>query len=271
LTGSFLDTTVVVHIADRTEPDKTKRGEAFVKANQPAETPYYALRELLDGHLHYLCDAHNAIQAAENIGEALVALLNRSPAEGRKKEAKLKAFASALRETYIDNPAGERGEQKREMLEALALRINSLWRRAHNLRNVNLVQHLGCFNEGKITFGIAGELRGPNDSFGCIKSQRCAAAAYLYDNKSDLIKMIEALHPSKLDSMSAQKNENIKRRKALKELLDKGPNNFNKGRCRALGDAYFAAMCSLGSVVVSSNTVDYIPLCEALQKKVIEP
>lgn len=270
MTGSFLDTTVVIHIADKVEPSKTK-GEAFVNANQPAESPYYALRELLAGHIQILCDSHNAILAAENPGEAMLALLRRSPAEGRKKEARLQALATSLNDTFATNPLGERGSQKREMLQALSLRINGLWRRAHKLTNVKLVQSLGCFNDGKIAYGAAGELRGPNDSFNCIKSERCAAAAYLYDNKSDLIKMIDALHPSKLDPLVAAKNENSQRRKALKELLEKGPKEFGKGRCRALGDAYFAAMCPPGSVVVTSNTVDHQPLCLALSKRVVEP
>ena len=45
MNGSFLDTTVVIHIAERIEPGGTK-GEAYIRTNQPAETPYYALREL---------------------------------------------------------------------------------------------------------------------------------------------------------------------------------------------------------------------------------
>lgn len=270
MTGSFLDTTIVIHIADPENPNKA-RGEAFAASNQPAESPYYALRELLDGHIHYLCDAHNAILAADNIAEALQALLNRSPAEGRKKGAKLQAFAAALTNAFTNNPAGNRGDQKREMLADLALRVNIMWRRAHRIKNVNLVQHLSCFNDGKITYGAAGELRGPSDSFGCIKSQRCATAAYLYDNKSDLTKMIDALHPRNLGDAVAGKNENAQRRKALKELLDHGPKDFHKGRCRALGDAYFAAMCPASSVVLTSNTVDFMPLCKALSKDVIEP
>lgn len=269
MTGSFLDTTIVVHIADGVEPSKTK-GEAFINTNQPAESPYYALRELLAGHIQILCDAHNVILAAENPAEALCALLRRSPAEGRKKEAKLQAFATSLSDTFA-NPSGTRSDQKREMLQSLALRTNGLWRRAHRLTNVKLVQSLCCFNDGKISYGAAGELRGPNDSFNCIKSERCAAAAYLYDNKGDLTKMIDALHPSKLDPSVATKNENSQRRKALKELLDKGPKSFDKGRCRALGDAYFAAMCPASSVVLTSNTVDHQPLCLALGKKAVEP
>lgn len=270
MTGSFLDTTVVVHIAENVEPHKTK-GEAFVQANRPAESPYYALRELLEGHVQNLCVTHNVLQAAENPAEALIALLRRSPAEGRKKEAKLQAIAISFYTAFANNPSGARSDIKREILQDLALRINNLWRRARKLKNVNFVQSLGCFNDGKIKYGTAGELRGPNDAFGCIKTERCAAAAYLYDNKSDLTKMIHALHPNNLDPTVANKNENQQRRKALKELLANGSNKFHKNRCRALGDAYFAAMCPAGSVVVTSNTKDHIPLCLALNKQAVEP
>ena len=58
MTGSFLDTTVVIHIAEGVKPHSSK-GEAFISANLPAETPYYALRELLAGRVRILCDTHN--------------------------------------------------------------------------------------------------------------------------------------------------------------------------------------------------------------------
>jgi hypothetical protein len=134
-----------------------------------------------------------------------------------------------------------------------------------------MVQSLECFNEGKIDYGPAGELRGPADSFNCVSVQRCAAAAYMFDNKSDLKKMIAALHPGGLDPRIANKNETGQRRKALKELESRGPASFDKRRCRALGDAYFAAMCPAASIVVTTNMQDYVPLCAALGKQAQEP
>ncbi len=142
MAGSFLDTTVIMDIADKIVPGKA-RAEAYITANRPAEAPYYALKELLAGHVQILCDSHNL---------------------------------------------------KRELLQSLALRVTGLWRRAHNLNGVGMVQFLGCFNDGKISYGLSGESRGPRDSCNCIKPERCAAAAYLYDNKNYLKKMIDALH-----------------------------------------------------------------------------
>ena len=269
MAGSFLDTTIVVDLVDGKEPRK-KLAEAHIASHPPAEVSYYALRELLSGHLQYLCQTHNVLLASGNAAEAMLALLNRSPAEGRKREARLRALASEMDRVFATNPAGQRQTTKREVLEALALRAAKIWRNAHRIGTAKLTQHLGCFNDGNITFGASGELKGPRDSFNCVKSERCAAAAYLYDNKADIQKMIDALHPLELGSQ-AGKNENQQRRKALKELLSKGPTVFDKRRCRALGDAYFAAMSPPGFSVVTTNISDFLPLCRALAKVAVSP
>ncbi len=270
MSGSFLDTTIVINIASKVEPGKTK-GEGYIKANQPAEAPYYALRELLAGYIQNLCNVHNIVLASENIAEAVLALSKISSLAGRKKDTQIQSFSAELIEVFRENPTGSRNDVKREMLQGLMLKTVGCWRRANAIMSVNNVQPLSCFTQGKIDIDSAGALRGPNNSFNCIKSERCAAAAYLYDNQNDLQKLIDALHPNNLPPSVANKNENQQRRKALMELKTKGPKEFSKGRCRALGDAYFAAMCPSDSVVVTSNIKDFEPLCLALSKEVVEP
>ncbi|NMF99691.1 hypothetical protein GPA27_20135 [Aromatoleum toluolicum] len=267
MAGTFLDTTIVVQLAEGIESEPS---QTFVAANQPATMAFYALRELLAGRVRLICETHNRVLSSENHAEALLALHSVSPAEGRKKEARLRVLADSLKAVFAENPGGPRNEMKRELLQDLSMRAAQLWRRARRLTGVNAVQPLGCFYGGKLDRGPAGELRGPGDSFNCCKTERCAAAAYLYDDQAALSKLVDALHPSNLGA-AAGKNENSQRRKALKELLSNGPTNFNKSRCRALGDAYFAAMCPPGSAVATSNLVDFLPLCEALGKDVKKP
>lgn len=273
MAGSFLDTTVVVHVADITDAVKSDkaRAEAFIRTNQPAEAPFYALRELLVGHIKTICDAHNFLLAAQNSGEAMMSLSNMPTFQGRKVLGRIQALATAMNSVYGPNPSGSRKDDKRELLGALALRVNRLWRKAHRMSSVSLVQSLACFNDGRITRGPMGELRGPGGSFNCVKSERCAAAAYIYDNKSNLTNMIAALHPKALNAKASGKTENESRRRALKELSSKGPVEFNKQKCRALGDAYFAALCPAGSTVLTSNIEDHDPLCKALNKKASKP
>lgn len=269
MSASFLDTTIVVDLSDPAALGR-KKAQTHITQNQPASAPYYALRELLAGHVQVLCDAHNVILASDTPAEAALALLNRSPAEGRKREAKSRALLMAMEGAFTGNPTGSRGELKREMLQNLAIRANRIWRKASAVPSFSLVQDLGCFNSGGLSRGPADELRGPRGSFNCIASERCAAAAYLYENKADVEKLIDALHPKNLGIL-AEKNENKQRRRALKDLLTDGPVKFDKGRCRAIGDAYFAAMCPAGASVVTTNVVDHVMLCAALGRKAVAP
>jgi hypothetical protein len=269
LPGSFLDTTVLVHLAEKIEP-QCGRANAYVRVNSPAETPCYALKEVLGSRVRAFCEAHNILHACENAGEALAVMAGRNPVQGRILLARIKVLADALKAAY----ASQGTQDKREMLQWIAIRANQVWRGAQERDGVRTVQALSCFTGGKLSYGDAGDLRGPSDGgFGCSKSssERCAAAAYMYADKSSLAKMIDALHPSNLPSGLAEKNENLKRRKALKELQKEGPSKFNKGRCRSLGDAYFASMCPAGATVLTSNIVDHEILCNALGKKAQVP
>jgi hypothetical protein len=270
LSGSFLDTTVVIEVATKLDSETTSI-KKIINNNQPSETPYYALRELLAGYVRNICDVHNILLAADNPGEALIALLRYSPFEGRKRETKIQEIGLALQKAFTDNPSGSRDDVKRDMLQSLMVKAGRTWYRAARIKGVNVVQPLSCFNSGTIDLDSAGVLRGPRDSFNCIKSERCAAAGYLHDHQNDLIKLIEALHPTNLPCSVASKNENAQRRKALKELKEKGPKLFDKRRCRALGDAYFATMCPSGSDVITTNIEDHEILCSTLGKKAIKP
>lgn len=270
MSGSFLDTTVVVEIAQESSVGKTWAAP-YVSANVPAEAPSYALRELLAGKISTICDAHNKVQAAENLMEAVLAFTRLPPIAGRKKDGAIQAIAQALKPSFEPGSTKSADEIKRETLGALALEARDLWHRARNLKGVAVVQALSCFDPGNLVRGDAKELRGPNDSWGCLKAERCAAAGYLFDKTVELKQMIDALHPTVLDAAAAGKQENVSRRRALRELQTDGPKEFNKGRCRALGDAYFAAMCPAGSSVITTNGADHAPLCNALKKNIVTP
>lgn len=263
--GSFLDTTIIINISDSNSKSK-QASELFISQNQPSETPYYALRELLAGHMQNICDVHNTILASENIAEAFISLTRKNFYSGRKLGSKLSIGYEVLDKIFRDDPNSPCGQVKTEALEWLSIKANMMWLKATKPKNVDVVQSLSCFNSGKLTLGIANELRGPNNSFNCHSKSRCSAAGYIYEDISSLSKMIEALHPDKLDTDLANKQETKSRRKALKELKQHGPDKFDKSMCRALGDAYFAAMCPAGKSLVTTNIVDFEPLCSVLNK-----
>jgi len=270
--GSFLDTTIVINIAEKTDPHFSK-SKQYLLANQPVTFPYYALRELLAGHVQLLCRLHNILRGSNNVGEAFLAISRMHPLEGRKKHSSFQALGEALSDLCQRSPKGTLEEVTPALTRALALRIARVWSSACRPTAMEVTQPLSCFNHGDVGYGIMGELRGPNGSFNCRShaSNRCAAAAYIYGDQVALTNLIAALRPKKLTPGQASKNENIQRRKVLKDLQTDGPSKFNKQKCRALGDAYFATMCPPGSVVVTTNASDFEPLCAALNKSFSVP
>jgi len=268
LSQSFVDTTVLVAVADVQQPNRPA-AEAALATHTQNDLPNYALRELQAGVLRYLCDVHNALLSSENISEALVALNNLPNVQGRQKQAKIQILSNTLQEVFTGNPSGARSAMTEEAIGALSLRIAQVWLSAREHKRLTNTQQLSCFNDGDLTRDAAGSVRGPRNSFNCRSGERCAAAAYMYDNEDVLQKLHDALHPSLLPPQLVDKQETKSRRIALKELLQKGPKNFSKSRCRALGDAYFAAMAPAGKDILTTNTVDFEPLCAAVGKTVI--
>lgn len=269
MSGCFLDTTIVIELADGAAAT-SKWAAGIVASNQPAQVPFYAFRELLTGRLRLLCDAHNRLVASENAAEALLSISRLPGKAGRKKEGPLHAILEALHRAFDGNPSGGRLDLKREILQDLSIKIALLWKRSQSLESVKAVQELSCFNGGNLTRQAGGQVVGPRESFNCLKEKKCAAAAYVHDNKAVLQALIDALHPDNLPE-SRRNSENASRRKALKHLLAVGPKEFHKNYCRALGDAYFAAMCPAPMAVVTTNKGDFAPLCEAIGKAVLAP
>ena len=264
VTASFLDTTVLVNLSNQEEPAHTD-SQTFVDNHQPCEVAYYASREMLAGPIGNICTAHNLLLASNNHAEALLAIERRFPSRSRE-QTRLELLRD-LQSIFASDKPGTGGDHKREGLQAIKIRATQLWRRANNPKGVARVQTLACFNSGDLSLAASGELRGPNDSFACHENERCSAAAYLYDDPVTLTQMIDALHPSRLDDKAKVKRENSGRRRALRELKKDGPERFHKGRCRALGDAYFVAMCPKQSVIATTNLVDFEPLCKVLGKQ----
>lgn len=272
MAGSFLDTTVVVMAADpSTNVAPAESAKAAIRATLPCEVPTYAFRELLAGFVRNLCDAHNVLLASENEAEAALAILRLPAVQGRSRDARLVAIFESIRDAYRTKSAGARDELRMEAMDALAVRAHRCWNDANRLPSTTKVQPLACFIGGKLGIGTAGELRGPGGTFNCDANARCAAAAYMYEDRVTLNRLIDALAPEALPPEAAAKNENRQRRKVLREIENRGPISFSKRGCRAIGDAYFVAKCPPGAVVLTTNRSDFEPLCAAVGKTARAP
>lgn len=266
----LVDTTVVIEIA--TEKQPTLGGaQKFAASSGPALRPDYALRELLAGKVQQLCDAHNRVKAAENPAEAINSILQVAGFQARTSISKASAVAEALSSALQANDTVTAEDLQREVMQSLMLQANKLWRKARQASFLEATQPLSCFPGGSLVLdNTTGALQGPGASFNCLRGERCAAALYMSEKPVDLQKLVDALHPDRLGA-EAGKQENRTRRTALKELQNRGPKNFNKTYCRALGDAYFALMAPPGHVVLTTNLVDHQHLCAALNKQAVKP
>lgn len=266
----FVDTTVLIEVAERTSPT-SERMKVFARSNGAAEVPDYAYRELVAGRLQQVCDAHNRVLAAQDPAEAIIAILQQAGFRARSAVSSAREVAQAL-SNFLQNPTSLRDDAKREVQQELQLQAALLWRRAQRDPAFVGSQPLSCFTKGPLAQDpISGAIKGPNSAFNCDKQARCAAALYMAKNGPDLDRLIDALHPKNLGALLAGKHENSSRRNALKELKQRGPKDFHKRYCRALGDAYFALMCPPGSEVLTTNLVDHDVLCKALKKTARKP
>lgn len=149
MSGCFVDTTVLVDVVEEREPGATA-AQQFAKANAPAQLPQYALREFLAGRIGLLCDVHNRMLAADNVGEALVALLKMPPVQGRTLNSKQLELATTLTKVLSPNKLQTAEDNKREILLDLQLRIARYWRRARKISVFKTVQPLACVNLGEV-------------------------------------------------------------------------------------------------------------------------
>ena len=224
----FLDTTIVVDVASNRQPS-TSWAQQIAANRGPVELPEYALRELLAGVVQQLCDAHNRVKASQNPAEAILAVLQSGGFHARTSMSKASHIASAFSACLTASGGVSSESAKREVAQALRLKANGLWRKGKSIPFASGVQPLACFGNGSLQDDpLTGVLSGPGGTFSCKKTVRCSAAMYLNEKPIDVRRLVDALHPDKLDPKIAFKQENSSRRAALKELLARGPKEFNK-------------------------------------------
>jgi hypothetical protein len=262
MSGCFLDSTILVDFAQDAQP-RTTKALAHTKVNEPVRIAEYAYRELLAGRVGLLCDAHNDVVASANVVEVALAFSIRG-SFARTPRAQEQEILKLLKAMFDKKGKVDPAVAKREIAESLMMMASKMWKKAATFPSGDRVQPLGCFNNGRISLDKHGLLQGPNNSFNCATGTVCGAAQYLYNDRPRIRKMIAALESPKLPEKLKKKGETQSRRKALDLLERRGPTNISKASCRALGDAYFAAMCPAGSHVLTTNMEDFEPLCASV-------
>jgi hypothetical protein len=265
LTGSFVDTTVLSGIAEST----SSRHAACVKAVEtyrPAQLAQYALKEFFLSRVWAVCIAHNALRAANDPGEAILSIGIAYWAKPRIKQGAIDVLAHLISTLWAAELSSE--QRKTEMLDAMALQAIEMWQEAQSHPALTHVQPLACYLADKLTLDDVGALVPGRRTFGCLHSQRCAAAGYLFERQLEIEKLRKAMRPKKGEPHGREASG---WRRALKDLEVHGPKEFSKRRCRSIGDTYFAVMCPPAVSVLTTNTKDHEPLCAALGKEMVTP
>jgi hypothetical protein len=136
---------------------------------------------------------------------------------------------------------------------ALASLIIRSWRKRRNI-TTQVVDDLLCYSETEPQLDKSGrfDLKPRH----CSPEQECCLASQL-KSQPEVLKVLRDAIPE-----NSNRNEDQKRRKALKQLI-KHPNTIlDRDTCRHLGDAIFAFFCPKTAVILTTNVRDHGPLAQ---------
>jgi hypothetical protein len=265
MANAFLDTTVLVNVLLKPSQDG-KKNQLAVSAFAKAETPTYALKEMHLGALRAWVWFHNACKTEGTFSRVSDRLHGLSRSQQRNLHSSaLEAMREATRANTVILRSRTPAQQDRDMADMYRLSVKGLILRAwHRRRRVASVTFpLTCYLEEGPFEDYGGMLRLGN---ACPKVPGdCSLAAYMRSRLPEVAKLRDAILLLKSD-----RQEDQKRTRALKEFLRRPALPISETNCRHLGDAVFALLCPAGSVVLTTNLRDHVPLTTALGKKAEE-
>jgi hypothetical protein len=271
--SAFVDTTVLAN--------HLLKDGAIAKASRDAlrsfpETllPVYALKELRAGPLSYFVWIHNRLASgtlAAAIG-AIARVSGRAPGRAATGAEALEIAARSAEASVPTNKAlaAQHGLSadphesiKAEWVLHLRRIILRAWKRRRQ-QTTKVVAPLACFTEHDPRLTADGLIDFyPID--GCGSSPTCTVAM-LMARERQLVRLLRDAIP-----VSSTRDQDVKRRKALKHLIKRGESSFTGVQCRQLGDAVIAFLAPKGSVILTTNVSDLAPLATALSKSAQAP
>ena len=254
--AAFLDTTV---LADLTLKDRDRRQATRTALEKCAvrEYPQYALKELNAGVLGHYRWVHNVLAEADSFEKALgrIQAVSGTPQKNRTSTA-----IEALRRAAQDS---EHSGNDREMAEGYRLNLKKVIFSAWSAipRFARMTHPLDCY-----VFEGPRELEGGLMivvGSGKCKHKDCALATTLHGQQKDLTQIEAAVVGQ------GETRENSKRLAAIRRL--RAMEQLDDSQCRDLGDAVFALLAPVGSIIVTTNVRHHRPLAEALSKRAALP
>lgn len=265
MTDAYVETTVLTDILLKPQSLKQAKAKAALKRYRHTFLPVYSIKEWKAGPLDYFAYLHDKLVLTQSYKDTLQILA--ALPMGNRKSTSMEAQAAAATivaaqpKKYIG--LGVRDEDQaasyRLALESLIIRS---WRKRRKITD-SVVDDLPCYTEAEPKVAKDGSLDlAPKR---CEKDEECCLAAKL-KSKPVLLEALRNAIPEK-----SSRNEDIKRRQALKTLIKHPKETVTREICRSLGDAIFAFFCPADAVVLTTNLRDHGPLAKSIGKKAEKP
>jgi hypothetical protein len=264
MSKAFVDTTIVAEALLKT-PEARARAVAALGRFDFTEVPTYALKEFAAGPLKNWIWCHNKLRTTSSLQKTMLAIsrIVRTPRKylpATALEALAAAVMSRSRHSLARTSKGSYDDVLADRFRyALRIDITNAWKRRRHITSA-VTFPLPCYKE---------ESPKEEEQTGllildppCKKETNCTLRAYFTDRMTEIRKVREALESA------TDKPENTKRLKALKQIIKK-PNAFiDATQCRCLGDAVFAILAPVDSVILTTNLKDHEALAASVGKAV---
>lgn len=226
----------------------------------------YSIKEFKGGPLDNYSYVHDKLLTTKSLAATLEAIhrLFRSP---YKKSTSEEAMIAAARlvagtpGTAIDPVALDQ-----ELADRYRLALASLILRAWDQRRsvtTRTIQDLDCYTEARPKVDKHGLFDFTPRR--CERERECSLAGALKAQPELLRRLRDAIPEA------STREEDRRRRRVLKQLINTPKLPLDEEACRSLGDAVFAFFCPDDSVVLTTNMRDHKPLADAIGKRAEEP
>lgn len=267
MSKAYVETTILTNVLLKPGSKKQAAAISALARYETTLLPVYAIKEWKAGPLDHYSYLHDKLVTTRSLADTISAINSLPPYKPYKKSTSFEALEAAA---HLEGAQPETGRDHRardeEMADRYRLALASLilrsWRKRRRV-TTSTIQDLDCYTETEPKIGSDGlfDLKPQK----CERDRECSLARDL-KSRPDLLRALRNAVPS-----SSSREEDRRRREALRQLIHSPKIPLDRDVCRALGDAIFAFFCPEDAVVLTTNIKDHRPLAEAIGKRAETP
>jgi len=268
MANAYVETTVLTNVLLKPGTKKQQQAKQALTQYDSTLLPVYSIKEWKRGPLDYFAYFHDKLVQTRSLKDTIKALNEIPPYNPYKKSTAFEALAAAaeLESKTPPTKTADYGSKDEEMADRYRLASKTLimksWKKRRKITD-KTIQDLECYTEAEPRIGEDGffDLK-PKD---CDRDRECCLAGELKSAPEQLRKLRDAIPES------STREEDRRRRKVLKQLINTPKLPLGRDQCRSLGDAVFAFFCPVDAIVLTTNIRDHGPLAAAIGKEAKTP